>query len=109
MKEKADKSHKEMQSKAGKAAALQNSSGINCLQMADNRKASSSRAGLQMMIDYSPRITVQRREIERSFDTPVQRQGPEEEEELMQGKFTVQRAELEDEELIQKGVHCHLY
>ena len=101
MKEKGDKSHKEMQSKAGKAAALQNSSGINCLQMADNRKASSSRAGLQMMIDYSPRITVQRREIERSFDTPVQRQGPEEEEELMQGKFTVQRAELEDEELIQ--------
>lgn len=91
MKSKAGKAHTETQEKNAKAAALQKREGKNNLQMTDNREVSSSQTEVQMMIDHSPRMAVQRKQLERSFDTPVQRQG----------KFTAQRAELEDEELKQ--------
>jgi hypothetical protein len=101
MRSKADKADKKNQGKTANAAALQRNGGKNNLQMADNRKVSSSQAGLQMMIDHSPRMAVQRREIERTFDMPVQQQGPEEEEELLQGKFETVQRHPEEEELMQ--------
>ena len=102
MNAKAEKSNNENQGKTAKAVALQKSAGKNSLEMSDNRDVSSSQTELKMMIDHSPRMAVQRKQLESTFGTPVQlRDGPEEEE-LLQGKFeTVQRKAPEEEELLQ--------
>ena len=65
---------------------------------AHNEKA----AAHQRLVDASPRVTAQRKQIESAFGMPVQRQGAAEEDELLQGKFEpVQRQESEEEELLQ--------
>ena len=72
MKAKAKKPNNKTQGKTSKSVAMQKSAGKNSLQMADNREVSSSQTELQMMIDHSSRTTVQRRQLEGFFDTPVQ-------------------------------------
>jgi hypothetical protein len=73
MKAKAERSIGDVQGKTTKAAALQKSAGKNSLEISDNREVSASQTKLQMMVDRSPRMTVQRTQIDRTFDTPVQR------------------------------------
>jgi hypothetical protein len=59
-------------------------------------------AAHQRLVDNSPRVTAQRKQIESAFGMPVQRQGAAEEEELLQGKFApFQRQGTEEEELLQ--------
>lgn len=55
------------------------------------------------LIDNSPRVTAQAKLNADLFDGPVQRQGPAEDEELMQGKFSVQKQELPEEEELMQG------
>ena len=58
-------------------------------------------AASQQLVDNSPRVAAQRKQIESAFGMPVQRQGSEEEE-LLQGKFDlIQRQGPEEEELLQ--------
>ena len=83
----------------------------------DKRGASLVQNSIMQRIDNSPKMTLQRLQVESSISEPaqrvedeellqgkfkaLQRQGPEEEE-LMQGKFsTLQRQEAEEEELMQ--------
>ena len=73
MKAKAEKSISEVQGKTAKAVAVQKSAGKNSLEISDNREVSASQTELQMMVDHSPRMTVRRTQIDRTFDTPVQR------------------------------------
>jgi hypothetical protein len=103
MKSKADKSYNANQGKVVSASAWQKSEGKKSLQMVDNREISSSQAELQMMIEHSPSLSVQRVKLKRSFERPMQRQGPQKEEELIQGRFgAIQQNDLEEEdELIQ--------
>ena len=64
---------------------------------AHNEKATTH----QRLVDNSPRVTAQRKQIESAFGMPVQRQGSEEEE-LLQGQFEpIQRQGPEEEELLQ--------
>jgi hypothetical protein len=62
---------------------------------------SEKAAASQQLVDNSPRVVAQRKQMESAFGMPVQRQGAEEEE-LLQGKFaTAQRQGPEEEELLQ--------
>ncbi len=64
----------------------------------DQHQAGCRQGRLMRDIDSSPAMTLQRKQLERSFGHPVQRVA--EEDELMQGKFnTLQRQGPEEEEL----------
>ncbi|PWG71572.1 hypothetical protein DF186_24205, partial [Enterococcus hirae] len=63
----------------------------------------TGRRALNAHIHSSPRMVAQRKQLERAFGLPVQRQGPEEEE-LLQGKFNpIQRQMPEEEEELLQG------
>jgi len=65
------------------------------------QQAKATESGFSNVIDNSPAMTLQRRQLEASFGTSIQRVEPEEEE-LMQGKFkTLQRQAEEEEEPLQ--------
>jgi hypothetical protein len=65
---------------------------------AHNERAAAHRR----LVDNSPRVSAQRKQIESAFGMPVQRQDAAEEDELLQGKFEpVQRQGPEEEELLQ--------
>ncbi|MBT8342259.1 MAG: DUF4157 domain-containing protein [Desulfatitalea sp.] len=101
MNSKAEISDRKKHGASAKAAAKRDrGKSMNHSRIPDHRKAPVIQSTLQMMIDHGSRQTVQREMIRRAFDTQVQLKGPEKEA-LLQGKFTAQRAKLEDEDLMQ--------
>jgi hypothetical protein len=64
-------------------------------------KKPSEQSRQQSLIDASPYMAAQRKRLTGMSGTVIQNQGPEEDEELLQGKFAAQRVPEEEEELMQ--------
>ena len=77
----------------------QKKSGLATSAMTDNRQEAMTQRKLAAMITGSPEIVAQKKELA-SMAGIIQKQGlPEEEEELLQGKFAAQMQSFEEDEI----------